>query len=195
MAPTLNPTNNNGPSIPLSNAAQWYLLGNSSSGNVTLPGRLFPDSTTVAVGGAYYTADSGSSTGWCDVTDSYSVQPPVVGQNQGFFVQPSEAFTLTLSGITGSTTSDTYNLSDAVVSDGTTTKLLLAAILAGWLTMYSWNTSSQSFTALSGTETISPWIGYWFDATKALTVTFGAASSTDFTSTTYNRRAGGARTN
>ena len=53
--------------------------------------------------------------------------------------------------------------------------------------MYSWNTSSQSFTALSGTETISPWIGYWFDATKALTVTFGAASSTDFTSTTYNR--------
>ena len=52
MAPTLNPTNNNGPSIPLSNAAQWYLLGNSSSGNVTLPGRLFPDSTTVAVGGA-----------------------------------------------------------------------------------------------------------------------------------------------
>ena len=51
MAPTLNPTNNNGPSIPLSNAAQWYLLGNSSSGNVTLPGRLFPDSTTVAVGG------------------------------------------------------------------------------------------------------------------------------------------------
>ena len=82
-------------------------------------------------------------------------------------MQPSEAFTFTLSGVTGSTTSDTYNLSNAVVSDGTTTKLLSAAISAGWLTMYSWNTSSQSFTALSGTETISPWIGYWFDATKA----------------------------
>ena len=39
-------------------------------------------------------------------------------------MQPSEAFTLTLSGITGSTTSDTYNLSDAVVFDGTTTKPL-----------------------------------------------------------------------
>ena len=54
--------------FPLSNAAQWYLLGNSSSGNVTLPGRLF----RIPNGGGrrrYYTADSGSSTGWCNVTD------------------------------------------------------------------------------------------------------------------------------
>ncbi len=76
----------------------------------------FPSGTDVQIWtGSGYNTFRSNGQAWAGGT-------PVISPNEGFFVKPSQQFSLTIPGVTGSPADSTYSLSNATVTVGDTTR-------------------------------------------------------------------------
>jgi hypothetical protein len=183
MAPALMPTDSTNVFISMDSTSTYYLLGNSSSSVFLLDGNLFPNGSTVLTWNSpsysIFIADTSSSTGWYQSDYATPVSPPIIGQNQGFFVLPSQPMAFALAGWVGSPNNLSYLLSNATVTDSNNNTYTItdAIQLYGLLSVYHWNATQQVWDTLgwNPNDTITSWNGYFFDNTAGLTltVTFG----------------------